>query len=64
MAVTYRMERKIIIRSQIHLVNMVQTILSKCEMVLKPEAGMDHDGCYRALILEMTEYEQSEKKGI
>jgi len=64
MAITYRSERKIIIRSQIHLVAKVQDVLKRCEAALEPEEGEDHDGTYRALILTPTDYELDQKKDI
>jgi hypothetical protein len=61
MAVLYRAERKVIIRSQIHLCNLTQVILKRCEAALEPEEGQDHHGTYRALILQPTDYETAEK---
>jgi hypothetical protein len=56
MALVYRTERKTIIYSQIHLVNMVQEVLKGSE-----EAAKEGPVAYRELIIKQTLFESSEK---
>ena len=55
MAILYRVERKKIIESQLHIVNYVQNILDKVEGIFKSIKSADKaDREYRRLLMEET----------